>query len=135
MIFIVFFYVHFSEFHNVLKSIIMNLNIPISEIMTTNVLFVHYNNKHNNSANPDGLYCHEDRPRVMIDGKSIRQYRFAILSSKEKNKLPPKSNLNASNSIIDALPSTIRRNLLKSTKKSPKRSTAPSTGLSTLMVS
>jgi len=45
MIFIVFFYVHFSEFHNVLKSIIMNLNIPISEIMTTNVLFVHYNNK------------------------------------------------------------------------------------------
>lgn len=45
MIFIVFFYAHFSEFHNVKKSRIMNLNIPISEIMTTNVLFVHYNNK------------------------------------------------------------------------------------------
>jgi hypothetical protein len=54
---------------------------------------VHYNNKHNNSANPDDLYCHEGRPRVMIDEKSVRQSRFAVLSSKEKNKLPPKSNL------------------------------------------
>ena len=74
---------------------------------------VHYNNKHNNSANPDGLYCHEDRPRVMIDGKSVRQRRFAILSSKEKNKLPPKSNKNVSSVIIDVLPSTIKRNLQK----------------------
>ena len=62
----------------------------------------------------------------MIDGKSVRQYRFAILSSKEKNKLPPKSNLNASNVIIGVLPSTIKRNLQNSVKKSPKRSTVSS---------
>ena len=59
--------------------------------------------------------------------KSICQSRFAVLSSKEKNKLPPKSNLNVSNVIIDVLvPSTIKSNLQNSIEKSPKRSTVPS---------
>ena len=79
---------------------VSNLKQSLKEI-------VHYNNKHNNSANPYGLYVHEDRPRVMIDGKSVCQSCFAVLSSKEKNKLPPKSNLNASNVIIDILPCSL----------------------------
>ena len=105
---------------------LINTLLSVSNLKQSLKEIVHYENKNNNCANPYGLYVHEDRPRLMIDGKSVRQSRFAVLSSKEKSKLPPKSNLNASNSIIDALPSTIRRNLLNSTKKSPKRSTASS---------
>jgi hypothetical protein len=85
---------------------------------------LHYNNC--DLANLDALYLFEDRPRVMIDGKSISR-RFAILSSKEKNKLPPKSNKNVSCVIIDVLPSTIIRNLKTSIESSLKRSTVPST--------
>ena len=64
-----------------------------------------HNNSYNDNANPEGLYVHEDRSRVMIDGKSANQYYFAVLSSKEnKNKLPPMFNVNFSNVIIDVLP-------------------------------
>jgi CBS domain-containing protein len=47
MIFIVFSELYYSEFHGINSKIIedMNLNMPISDIMTKNVLFVHYNNK------------------------------------------------------------------------------------------
>ena len=101
---------------------LMNSLLTISNLRQSLKDILHYNNC--DVANPDALYLFEDRPRVMIDGKSVRQRRFAILSSKEKNKLPPsKSNKNVSSVIIDVLPSTIIRNV----KTSIERSTVPPT--------
>jgi len=100
---------------------LMNSLLTIGNLKQSLKEILHYNNC--DLANPDALYLFEDRPRVMIDGKSVRQRRFAILSSKEKNKLPPKSNKNVSSVIIDVLPSTIIRNV----KTSIERSTVPPT--------
>ena len=79
---------------------------------------VHYHNYE--TANPEGLYIFEDRPKLTVNGKVTRQRIFVILSSKEKTKLPPRFNKDVSNVIIDVLPSTIKRNLKTSIKKSPK---------------
>jgi hypothetical protein len=50
--------------------------------------------------------------------------QLILIDGKEKNKLSPKFNKNVSNTvIIDVLPSTIKRNLQKSMKKSHNRST------------
>ena len=101
---------------------LINSLLTISNLRQSLKDILHYNNC--DVANPDALYLFEDRgPRVMIDGKSVCQRHFVILSSKEKNKLPPKSNKNVSSVIIDVLPSTIIRNLKTSIENSLKRST------------
>ena len=88
---------------------LINSLLTISNLKQSLKDILHYNNYE--TANPDGLYLFEDRPRLIVDGKDSRQRSFAILSSKEKTKLPPKSNKNVSTVIIDVLPSTIIRNL------------------------
>ena len=69
--------------NNELADILLN----VSDLKQSLKDIVHYHNYE--TANPEGPYIFEDRPKLIVNGKVSRQRRFAILSSKEKTKLPP----------------------------------------------